>query len=268
MSFFLWSADGALRTNWVRTWFLAARYLGVDTIAKISLGNLKQSMNLRRFLWSFAGIALSLVCSISTSSAQQTQNDESSQKSVAKQAVDFVLSRYRMDTSSLVTKTGKSLPVDGQWSVKREPPETCPKTTDPCKRVLYHVPDVDITCEWTVLLQGSDEKNAVLDLNEDAALYFIGKPHSLGPVKRSGENPLYPRDARLTGVQGNVKMMIQIDAAGHVDEVTVITGPGQLRNASVAAVKKWIYEPLIVGAIAIPRRSLVTVNFAIGKTYN
>jgi outer membrane biosynthesis protein TonB len=223
-------------------------------------------MKLRGFLRSFAGIAMSLACLVSIARPQQqAPSAELTQQVVAKQAVEFVLSRYQIDPSNLVSKKGKPLSVDGQWSVKKEPPETCPKTTDPCVRVLYHVPDPDIACEWTVLLGGSDQKNTVLNLNENAARFLMGKPHSPGPVRRSGENPPYPLDARRTGVQGDVKLMVHIDVAGHVDEVTVISGPGQLRNISVAAVKKWTYEPLVIGSSAIPRRTLVIVNFAIGS---
>lgn len=43
-----------------------------------------------------------------------------------------------------------------------------------------------------------------------------------------------------------------------------ISGPEALRGVSTAAVKTWTYKPLIVESNAVPLRSLITINFAIG----
>jgi TonB family protein len=132
-------------------------------------------------------------------------------------------------------------------------------------RVLYRVPDAGVSCEWTVLLQGSDEANIVIDLNEDAARYLTRKPYApLGLKKLSGNSPVYPSSARDSRIQGAVKMTVRIDAAGHVDNIAVISGPEMLRDAAVTAVKSWVYEPLIIESNAVPVHTLISINFAIG----
>jgi TonB family protein len=136
-------------------------------------------------------------------------------------------------------------------------------------RVLYRVPDAGVLCEWTVLLRGGDEKNIVLAFNEDAARYLIGKPGS-GPStlkKLSGKNAAYPTKARDSRIQGTVKMMVHLDTTGHVDKITVISGPEALRDAAVTAVNGWVYEPLVIGSSAVPVQTLITMNFAIGSGY-
>ena len=170
-------------------------------------------MNLRRFLWSFVGIAMSLGCSIFTSGAQQSPAaDAASQEVIGKQAVALILGRYKIDPNNSVPKTGKPLRTDGQWAVGKASPQSCPKTDDPCVRVVYRVPDVDVTCEWTVLLRGNNDSNIVLNLNEDAARYLVvqSADDQVRLKKLSGEIPVYPFIARSTHVRGSVR-----DAGAH-----------------------------------------------------
>ncbi len=222
-------------------------------------------MNLRRFLWSFVGIAMSLGCSIFTSGAQQSPAaDAASQEVIGKQAVALILGRYKIDPNNSVPKTGKPLRTDGQWAVGKASPQSCPKTDDPCVRVVYRVPDVDVTCEWTVLLRGNNDSNIVLNLNEDAARYLVvqSADDQVRLKKLSGEIPVYPFIARSTHVRGSVKMLAHIDTTGHVDRTTVVSGPEALRDAAMTAVRSWVYEPLVVGNSAVPLVALITINFA------
>jgi hypothetical protein len=140
-------------------------------------------MNLRRF---FAGIAMSLSCAISTSSAQQSPAaDPASQELIGRQAVALVLKRYKIDPNNSVPKTGKPLRADGQWAVGKALPQSCPKTDDPCIRVLYRVPDLDITCEWTVLLRGSDDSNIVLNLKRTPHDILSSSPPTIKSSSKS-----------------------------------------------------------------------------------
>jgi outer membrane biosynthesis protein TonB len=128
------------------------------------------------------------------------------------------------------------------------------------------VPEADVICEWTVLLMSSGKNDFIIDLNENAAKYLVGKPHTLtsNVAKLSGNNPSFPHDARDSGIQGNVKLIAEIDMTGHVGKITEISGPEALRGVSSAAVKTWTYKPLIVESSTVPLRSLITINFAIG----
>jgi TonB family protein len=199
-----------------------------------------------------------------TAASQETQpTTPSAQESIGQQAVDVVLSNYMLDPTVLVSKTGKPLPADGSWSVGKEPPTICPKTTTPCVRVLYRVPDAEVSCEWVVLLGDGETKGAVLDANQDAARYLLEKlpPMEARKFILSGKDPIYPPMARAAHVTGSVKMTIHVSSTGVVDRVAFVDGPEMLRSAAAVAVKQWVYKPLIVGSTPVPFQTTVITNF-------
>ena len=57
-------------------------------------------------------------------------------------------------------------------------------------------------------------------------------------------NPVYPRDARAAHVEGAVVMHAIVNAEGHIENLTVVSGPGMLRDAALDAVKQWTYKVL------------------------
>jgi TonB family protein len=199
-----------------------------------------------------------------TAISQETQAaTPAAQKSIGQQAVDVVLSNYMLDPTVLVSKTSKPLPADGSWSVGKETPAMCPKTTTPCVRVLYRVPDAEVSCEWVVLLDGGETKGVVLDVNEDAARYLLGKlpPKEARKLIVSGKSPIYPPMARAAHVTGSVKMTIHVSSTGVVDRITSVDGPEMLRSAAADAVRQWVYKPMMVGSTPVPFQTTVTNNF-------
>ena len=50
-------------------------------------------------------------------------------------------------------------------------------------------------------------------------------------------------DAKAAGIEGTVKVFAQINRSGRVDLLWVVSGPEQLREAALQAVKSWIYCP-------------------------
>jgi hypothetical protein len=65
----------------------------------------------------------------------------------------------------------------------------------------------------------------------------------LTPIEKV--RPLWPDAAITAGVQGNVEMLVTIDAQGHVTKVEAWTGPEILRVASIEAVRQWRYQPVL-----------------------
>lgn len=198
--------------------------------------------------------------------SQQTQTAQPSpQQLIGQQAVEAVLDHYKIDPANLVSKTGKALPSDGTWAIGKDTPDSCPKTAYPCVRVLYKVPAAEVSCEWIVLLRGSASENVILDLNEDAARYLARNPtDSLSNHALKQPAPIYPLNAKVAHIQGAVKMLVHIAATGHIDKITVISGPDVLRDAAVASVKQWVYKPLMVDSIAVPLQTAITINFRMG----
>jgi protein TonB len=68
--------------------------------------------------------------------------------------------------------------------------------------------------------------------------------------------PDYPEAARQQGIQGAVVLDVHIGADGAVQDVQVVSGPEQLRQTAIEAVKQWRFRAR--GALLQTR---VTLNF-------
>ena len=219
---------------------------------------------LRTKLLYSACVMLAFIGLAYTAASQETQAaTPAAQKSIGQQAVDVVLNNYILDPTVLVSKTGKPLPANGSWSVGKETPTTCPKTTTPCVRVLYRVPDAGVSCEWVVLLDSGETKGVALDANEDAARYLLEKlpPKDARKFLISGKSPIYPPIARAAHVTGSVTLTIHVSSTGVVDRISNVDGPEMLKSAAAVAVRQWVYKPLMVGSTAVPFQTTVTMNF-------
>lgn len=56
-------------------------------------------------------------------------------------------------------------------------------------------------------------------------------------------DPVYPEPARQDKVEGIVVLRIRIEKSGEVSKVDLVRGPESLREATVAAIRQWRYEP-------------------------
>jgi TonB family protein len=205
----------------------------------------------------------------SIANSQQPQTQPASERSLGQQAVDLVLQHYGINPDGVVPGTGKPLPLNGKWAIDKNPPESCPHITGPCLRVFYVVSGTGVSCEWTVLLGGETDKNFILDINEDTARYMMIRPEPVhkttGTTSHSQPRPIYPPLAKMARIEGTVVMVVHINETGHVDNVTVVSGPPELRKAAVEAVQTWAYNPVIVDSTPIAIRSVVYVNFRLGR---
>jgi TonB family protein len=73
--------------------------------------------------------------------------------------------------------------------------------------------------------------------------------------------PQYPEDARQQKIQGAVVLDVHIGGDGAVQDVQVISGPSELAQASIDAVKQWRFKPLRVNGRPAPMQTRVTLNF-------
>jgi TonB family protein len=73
--------------------------------------------------------------------------------------------------------------------------------------------------------------------------------------------PKYPQEAKDKKIEGDVVLHIEINEQGEVHDPWVISGPKELRDAALEAVKQWKYSkdgPL-------PASSEVTLAFQLPK---
>ncbi len=73
--------------------------------------------------------------------------------------------------------------------------------------------------------------------------------------------PQYPEEARQQKIQGPVVLDAHIGPDGAVQDVHVISGPPELAQASIDAVKQWRFQPHRVSGHAVPMQTRITLNF-------
>ena len=73
--------------------------------------------------------------------------------------------------------------------------------------------------------------------------------------------PEYPEEARKAGIQGTVTMHVIIGKDGHIASIDVISGPAELEEAALNAVKQWTYKPFLLNGQQTEVDSTVIVNF-------
>ena len=75
--------------------------------------------------------------------------------------------------------------------------------------------------------------------------------------------PEYPRLARLSRVEGEVRLEAVIDEEGNIAEVRVLDGHQLLIDAAVKAVKQWKYTPTLQNGEPVPILTTIRVNFVL-----
>lgn len=73
--------------------------------------------------------------------------------------------------------------------------------------------------------------------------------------------PVYPRLAVLSGVQGQVLLHAIIARNGTIQSLNVISGPPLLIRAATEAVSQWRYRPYVLNGEAVEVETFITVNF-------
>jgi TonB family protein len=76
--------------------------------------------------------------------------------------------------------------------------------------------------------------------------------------------PHYPDSAKRNHVQGSVKLHAIIGVDGAVKELTVISGPGELRDAARDAVQQWRYKQVVINGTPTEVDTTITVIFTMG----
>jgi TonB family protein len=75
--------------------------------------------------------------------------------------------------------------------------------------------------------------------------------------------PVYPDIARQAGIEGIVSMRVVINKDGAVEKVEVLSGEEALRNAAIAAVRQWHYQPFLLDGNTVPVVTIVNLKFQI-----
>ena len=78
-------------------------------------------------------------------------------------------------------------------------------------------------------------------------------------------DPVYPQDAKDSGVSGSVVMAAVITDQGKISKLSVISGAEKLRDAALEAVNQWTYKPYLLNGKPVFVQTAITVNFDLAK---
>lgn len=106
------------------------------------------------------------------------------------------------------------------------------------------------------------------------ALAATDEPHpsnSTGPVPVRAETmrnqivhktpPVYPVEAKRARIQGKVQLDAVIGKAGEIEQLKVISGPQELQQAAIDAVRQWTYRPFLLNGDPVDVKTTIDVHF-------
>lgn len=73
--------------------------------------------------------------------------------------------------------------------------------------------------------------------------------------------PSYPAEARQRRVRGSVVVEVTLDVCGRVMSAQAVSGPDELRAASVSAARRWQFTPTRIGGRLVKVIGTITFNF-------
>ncbi|HEY1808808.1 MAG TPA: M56 family metallopeptidase [Acidobacteriaceae bacterium] len=80
-----------------------------------------------------------------------------------------------------------------------------------------------------------------------------------------GEMPKYPEEAKKERLQGTVLLDTVIGTDGGVKELTVKSGPKELRQSALDAVRTWKYKPYLLNGDPVAVKTTIHVTYSLEK---
>jgi TonB family protein len=74
-------------------------------------------------------------------------------------------------------------------------------------------------------------------------------------------DPIYPAEALKQNVSGTVALQATIGSDGHVAALRIISGPAELHQAALDAVRQWTYQPYLLNGQPIEVETTINVAF-------
>ena len=72
---------------------------------------------------------------------------------------------------------------------------------------------------------------------------------------------MYPADAKIAHVSGNVVLHAIIGPDGTVEKLDAISGPDVLKPAALEAVRQWSYKPYLLNGQPVEVDTTVVIHF-------
>jgi TonB family protein len=120
-------------------------------------------------------------------------------------------------------------------------------------RVVFQIPPQSAETK-----NGSTRKSSVA---EDVGGAAKLSPEVAGQLLRSRVEPQYPPEALEAHIQGVIGIRLTVDRTGTVQRARVVSGPPELAQAAVDAVKQWRFHPYSPNGTAQEFQTTATIDF-------
>lgn len=77
--------------------------------------------------------------------------------------------------------------------------------------------------------------------------------------------PVYPPEAKMARIQGHVILEAVVGPSGHVENLKVVSGPSELQQSAIDAVRQWVYKPFLLNGNPIEVKTTITVMYTLKK---
>ena len=87
----------------------------------------------------------------------------------------------------------------------------------------------------------------------------------IGGLRLRAVQPIYPPDAKANHVQGTVILHAIIGIDGHIENLTVVSGPRELQQAATGAVEQWVYRPYLLEGKPVEVDTTIELHFNLNR---
>jgi len=77
--------------------------------------------------------------------------------------------------------------------------------------------------------------------------------------------PKYPVEAKQERIQGTIVLNAVINKEGAIEELTVASGPKELQQSSLDAVRQWTYKPYLLNGNPVEVTTTINVIYSLAK---
>lgn len=78
-------------------------------------------------------------------------------------------------------------------------------------------------------------------------------------------NPTYPLQARQAHITGTIVLKAVIGKDGAIEDLSVVSGPVELQNSAIDAVRQWVYKPYLLNGVPTEVQTTIHVNYQLAE---
>ena len=79
----------------------------------------------------------------------------------------------------------------------------------------------------------------------------------------SKTTPVYPPEAKVAKIQGKVVLEAVIGTDGHVENLKAVSGPNELQQSALDAVRQWVYKPYLLNGQPVEVMTTINVTYTL-----